>query len=165
MHQRMAAALDEAMGEIRRIQTDARGQGVLPAPTLADDRLALTQRMDGPERGRRGRHRGDVPLPPSSARRARPKSRTSAALEVMAQELPPRRALRRQGVPRRRARRPCTSRRAAHERKPSHQWGPLAQGLAHARFPANTPSRCPRPARWKPKPPGSRANSCATCSS
>jgi len=32
MHQRMAAALDDAMGEIRRIQTDARGQGVVRRP-------------------------------------------------------------------------------------------------------------------------------------
>jgi len=32
MHQRMAAALDEAMGEIRRIQTDARGQSAVRRP-------------------------------------------------------------------------------------------------------------------------------------
>ena len=39
MHQQMAATLDAVVGEIQRIQADARENGIQRAPALADDRL------------------------------------------------------------------------------------------------------------------------------
>ena len=50
MHQLMAAALDQAVGEIQRIQSRARAQErQRRASALADDRPALAQGLDLPE--------------------------------------------------------------------------------------------------------------------
>ena len=58
MHQRLAAALDEALDEIARDPARGpRGDGVR-APALADDRPAHAEGLDGPEGGRRQAGRG-----------------------------------------------------------------------------------------------------------
>ena len=62
MHQLMAAALDTAVAEIQRIQKEAREQRIQDSSELAHDHLALAQRVDGPEGGRRQAKRRHVPL-------------------------------------------------------------------------------------------------------
>ena len=58
MHELMAATLDTVIGEIQRIQADARRNGFTRTPALADDRPAHAQGLDLPERDRRQAHRG-----------------------------------------------------------------------------------------------------------
>ena len=53
MHQLMAATLDSVIAEIRRIQAEARSDGVSRAPALADDRPAHAQGLDRSQGSRR----------------------------------------------------------------------------------------------------------------
>ena len=53
MHQAMAATMEQCVLEIRRIQQEARGSGKPMRAALADDRAALAQRLDRPERSGR----------------------------------------------------------------------------------------------------------------
>ena len=53
MHQQMAATLDTVVGEIQRIQADARRKRLHRAPALADDRAAHAQGLDLPQGDRR----------------------------------------------------------------------------------------------------------------
>jgi xylulose-5-phosphate/fructose-6-phosphate phosphoketolase len=52
MHEAMAATLDTAVEQIKKIQQDARVHGIR-ASALADDRPQFTQGLDGTEDGRR----------------------------------------------------------------------------------------------------------------
>ena len=70
VHQRFAAALDEALDEIAAIQRDARARSRDGAPALADARPADAEGLDGPEGGRRQAGRGHLALAPGAARRA-----------------------------------------------------------------------------------------------
>ena len=51
MHEAMAATLDKAVEQIKQIQQDARVNGNIDAPALADDRAQFTQGLDGTEGG------------------------------------------------------------------------------------------------------------------
>ncbi len=52
MHEAMAATLDTAVEQIKKIQQDARVNGNFDASALADDRAQFTQGLDGTEDGR-----------------------------------------------------------------------------------------------------------------
>ena len=52
VHARFAELLDEVLDEIEEIQRSARVDGATRRPTLADDRAALAERLDGAGRGR-----------------------------------------------------------------------------------------------------------------
>ena len=95
MHQTMAAALDWAIREIKRIQANARTTGDDSRPTLAHDRPALPQGLDRPQRGGRRHHRGLLPGPPGAHRHV-PAPPPPAAGEL-AEKLPARGTLHRRG--------------------------------------------------------------------
>ena len=66
MHQAMAAALDAAVGEIRRIQAAARSGGTPSRPRWPMIVLEIAEGLDGAQGGGRGADRGHLPLPPGS---------------------------------------------------------------------------------------------------
>ena len=69
VHQRMAAALDTALDRIRRIQATCAIEGIPRTRSLADDRAAHAEGLDGAEGRRRRPHRGHVSRAPGAARR------------------------------------------------------------------------------------------------
>ena len=94
VHRALAAALEEALAEIRASRR--RAQAAADAAGLADDRPAHAQGLDRAEGGRRPAGRGHVPLAPGAARR-RPhdEPRAPRPARAVAALLPPRGALRR----------------------------------------------------------------------
>ena len=93
VHQRFAAALDEALDEIAEIQR-ARATAT-DAAALADDRPAHAEGLDGPEGGRRPAGRGHVALAPGADRRGARQRRAPAPARGVDAQLPARGALRR----------------------------------------------------------------------
>ena len=94
VHQRFAAALDEALDEIREIQRRARDEASRAAD-LADADPAHPEGLDRPEGGRRQDDRGQLALAPGAdGRRPRQRGARPPARGV-AEELPARGALRR----------------------------------------------------------------------
>ena len=91
MHQAMAATLDLAVEQIKKIQQDARVNGNASAPALADDRAQFAQGLDGAEGDRRRAGRRHVPGAPGAALRPGRPSRTPQAAGRLAAELPARR--------------------------------------------------------------------------
>ena len=153
MHELMAATLETVIGEIKRIQTEARngGQGT---PALADDRAAQPQGLDLPEGNRRQAHRGLLALAPGADGRDARQSRARAHSRSLDEELPAGGAVRRH--------RPLApelaelppARRAAHERQPACQWRPAAARSAAARFPRLRGRGAGARRRRRPSPPG-----------
>ena len=95
MHEAMAATLDMAVEQIKKIQQDARVHGNLDASALADDRSQFAQRLDGAE-GRRWPAGGrNLPRASGAALRSGHASRTSEAAGRLVEKLPARGTLRR----------------------------------------------------------------------
>ncbi len=69
MHQLMAATLEEAIEDIRRIQKNARSNGCRHPAALADDRPQVAQGLDRAEGSRRPADRGHLPGAPGAAAR------------------------------------------------------------------------------------------------
>ena len=88
MHEAMAATLDTAVEQIKKIQQDARVHGNLDASALADDRPQFTQGLDGAEGGRWPADRRHLPFAPGAALRPGHPSRTPQAAGRLAEELP-----------------------------------------------------------------------------
>ena len=88
MHEAMAATLDTAVEQIKKIQQDARVHGNLDASALADDRPQFTQGLDGAEDGRWPADRRHLPFAPGAALRPGHPSRTPQAAGRLAAELP-----------------------------------------------------------------------------
>ena len=86
VHQRFASVLDEALDTIADIQRAARSGARRRASTVADDRPAHAQGLDGTGRGRRSAGRRDVALTPGAARRGT-LSRALASARGVAPEL------------------------------------------------------------------------------
>ena len=70
-HHRFAAVLDEALDDIRAIQRVGARRPRRRAASLAHDRAALAEGLDGAARSRRRPGRRDVALPPGPGRRVR----------------------------------------------------------------------------------------------
>ncbi len=87
MHQLMAAALDEAVGEIQRIQSEARRGRGDRAPAMADDRPAVSQGLDLPQGDRRQAHRGFLALAPGADGRDAREARARDAPRTVDEEL------------------------------------------------------------------------------
>ena len=162
MHELMAGTLDTVIGEIRRIQADARRERLHRAPPLADDRAPHAQGLDLPEGDRRQAHRGLLARAPGAdgrdAREPGPRPRPRGVDE----ELPARGAVRRGRPAPARAGRAGARGHAAHERQPARQRRrpaprPAPAGLPRLRRRGDRARR----GRW-PRPPGSWASSCAT---
>ena len=111
VHERFAAALDDCLDEIARIQQAARNGGVDRAAALADDDPADAEGLDRPEGGRRQADRGHVALAPGARS---PTSHDNAGhlrhARAVAAELPARGALRRERRARAVARASCRRR-------------------------------------------------------
>ena len=81
MHQKMAATLDAAIGEIRAIQKKAGDSGQGRAAALAHDRAALAQGLDRAEGDRRPQGRGLLAFAPGALLRRARQSRELQLLE------------------------------------------------------------------------------------
>ncbi len=93
VHQQLASALDDALDDIARIQSEARVVAARCASRVADDRAADTQGLDLPEGSRRppgGRH---LPGAPGAGGRCADQPRASRDSRTVDAELPARRAL------------------------------------------------------------------------
>ena len=88
MHEAMAATLDTAVEQIKKIQQDARVHGNADASALADDRPQFAQGLDRAEGGRWPAGRRHLPLAPGAALRPGHPSRTPQAAGRLAEELP-----------------------------------------------------------------------------
>ncbi len=135
MHEAMAATLDTAVEQIKRIQQDARVRGNVDASALADDRAQFTQGLDGAEDGRwpaGGRH---LPFAPGAALRPGHPSRTPQAVGRLAEELPAGGTLRRAGPPETGTGRTGAQGRATHGRESPRQRRHAAPRPADAGFP------------------------------
>ena len=94
MHQLMAATLDKAVEEIRRIQSNARGQRRHHPAALAHDCAAITQGLDGTESRRRSAGGGHLPGAPGAAAGGSRASGARAAARELDEKLQGRRAVR-----------------------------------------------------------------------
>ena len=135
MHQKMAATLDAAIGEIRAIQKKARDTRQGRAPALADDRAALAQGLDRPKeiKGHKAEGSWRSHQVPFSDVRENPAS--LKLLENWLQELPAGGAVRRQRPADAGAAGAAPDGHAAHERQPARQRRPAAQGPEAAGLP------------------------------
>ena len=79
MHQLMAETLDEAVGEIRRVQAEARDGGTPQRPRWPMIVLDHSEGVDRSEGGGRQARRGDVPIAPGAAGQSRRKPRALAS--------------------------------------------------------------------------------------
>ncbi len=135
VHQRFAAALDDALDEIAAIQhARARDGSRVEAAALADDRPAHAEGLDRPEGGRRPASRGHVALASGPARRRARQPRAPAAARGLDEELPAGGAVRRERGAAPRARRPPAEGRAADEREPARERRPAAARARSARL-------------------------------
>ncbi len=107
VHQQMAATLDAVIAEIQAIQKAAREGGVHERPRVADDRAPDAQGLDRAEGDRRQAGRGHVACPPGADRRGPHQRRAPGDARGVDAQLPARRAVRRAGHARPRARAPC----------------------------------------------------------
>ncbi len=97
VHQQLAAALDDALGDIARIQAAARsGRAVVPT-RVADDRPVHAKGMDLPKGGRRSPGRGDIPRPSGARGRCPGQPRAPQDPRGMVAELSARGTVRRVG--------------------------------------------------------------------
>ena len=101
VHQAMAAALEEAVAEIRRIQKKARGPGgrAVQTAALAHDRAAHPQGLDRAQGSGRQARRRLLAVPPGALCRAGGQARAPAPAGRVAGQLPARGAVRRGRAP------------------------------------------------------------------
>ncbi len=135
MHQRMAATLDEVVGEIQGIQAAARSGGFTGRPIWPMIVLRSPKGWTGPKVVDGDAHRGDVPRPPGPARRAGAEPGAPRHARGVDEELPAGGALRRRGAALSGAGRAAAARGAAHGRQPARQRRPAPQEPPHARLP------------------------------
>ena len=83
------------LDEIAAIQREARENGAVERPAVADDRPPHAEGLDGAEGGRRQEDRGLLALAPGAVLRARRRTRAPHAARGVAQELQARGAVRR----------------------------------------------------------------------
>ncbi len=151
MHAAMAAALDEAVAQIRAIRQPRARRSGSHAAALADDRPGVPEGLDGPEIRRRRSQRRDLPLPPGAACRCRPTSpQHLAQLEAWLRSYRPEELFDPQGrlVPE--FADVGARGRAAHGRQPARQRRLPAARAAACRTSATMPWTCPHPGRPGP---------------
>ena len=142
MHQKMAATLERAVGEIRAVQQAARAVEHAGPSALADDRAALAEGMDRAEGDQGSQGRGVVALAPGAVRRRARQSRAPEAARRLDAQLPARGAVRRERPAGARAEGAGAEGHAADERQPARQRRAAAQGPQASRLPRTTPSPC-----------------------
>ena len=121
MHELMAATLETVIGDIRRIQQDARRNGFSKRARLADDRHAHAEGLDLPEGDRRQAGGRLLALSSGADERDAGPSRARAHPRSLDEELPARGAVRRDGPPEARTRRARAVGHAPDERQSAHQ--------------------------------------------
>jgi xylulose-5-phosphate/fructose-6-phosphate phosphoketolase len=121
MHRLMAATLDRAVAEIRRIQGAARTQGKTDRPRWPMIVLRSPKGMDVPEGDRRQADRGLLALAPGPDGRDAREPRARPHPRGMDEELPAGGALRRGRAAAPGARGDGAARDAAHEREPARE--------------------------------------------
>ena len=157
LHDRFAEVLDTALDRIAELQHAARVEDDEERKSLADDRAAHAEGLDGPEGGRRQAGRGHAGARTRfRSRETRENAEHRAAARGVAAELPARGALRRVRAPAPRARRATARGRPADERQPARERRPAAPRPAPPRLPrlrrrgaeAGDRPRARRPACW-----------------
>ena len=161
MHEAMAATLETVIGEIRRIQHEAR-ERQSRASALADDRLAHAQGLDRPQGSRRQAHGGLLAFAPGADGRDARQSGARAHSRSVDEELPAGGAVRRRRAAEAGTGGAGAAGRAPHGREPARQWRRAAARPQASRFSRLRRGRAKARGRPRPRRRASWADSCAT---
>ena len=163
-HERFAAALDEALDDIRAFQDAARSGGATRAPALADARSCARRRV-GPARARSTACRSKAPGARTRCRccGARENAGHRKILEDWMRSYRPRSCSTRRAGSEPELRALAPERRAAHERQPARERRRAPARISSCRTSATTPSRSSKPGTTSSRGDArARRSSCAT---